>query len=1639
MHEKGNTQKTIFILLLLFVISGPLAALGKQDSSEYQEVDGKENWQKTIDLSEAEPGEYNLLVKAVDSAGNVGHAGPYNIVVDPDSSIPGVSISYPVTGERLGTSFSVVGVAWDDDEVEKVVLAVDEGEFESVQGTKFWSWHYERQGSAQALGDGPHILRVRARDIDGNTSPEISLEVNIDTATPDFTIDTPEAGAVVSGKIEIEGFVQDENGIRKGAVSWDGGKEEEKLSLKKDKDSTIYRFSHTIDTRDLEDGPRLVNLKAEDNTGSTGGTAFLLFVDNAAPEISFLYPGEEELNGNFTVVGRAEDAVGIEALTFRADNGQEGRVELKPGNSLWMQSFDYSGIKSGKKKITFQLSDTAGNSIKEEISFRLNRETDLPRLFCSEYSGEALTFAGTPVFSGWAEDDDGPVAAIEYMVEDLTPWEKIDSTGTWSLSLTDFSAGEGVLKLRAIDRNGTTGETVSIPFSVLPPPGKIFLENLIVEAQGATAWRAGRIFAYGEKAELQGRLEAFSPGTVLYYRFDEGDERKIGLDWNDEKNSARFSIKLSEKETAGRHDLYMRLHNSQQAAGRSDSAQADFRTREVTAHTAWYREAPADENGLVQPLTLEEELLFDTPEETSLSTLFEGMELQGWIAEGDIRSISLDPEIKALRVEKEGRFFSLLPVEEAVIPRFTLEVESKTGVKFSFPVPGLRTDETPPRISLKSPGSSQRMKNTVLIAGEVKDKTEAKTLRCTISLPNEADASPRLVEIELQQIEGQAGAYRFEREINLPGEERTGPVQFRLQTSDAAGNRGIKLFTLLQDSKAPEFHLIVPKGTRPANSDWANEQTLVCGYVRDGSEVSAVQVGEDSFPLEHGFFAGQVNFSGMESLPDSLNLQAKDQLDNVNNVELPLVLDIDRWKPQVRVYVPAEGEAFTESFRISGSAVDREGIDRVEYKINDGEWKTNNIENTFSIPISLSELKADQNSITVRAVDINGYTSDEVMRKFRLSLQEPKISVEKPALGEVVRGKIELTGPTEDENGIKKVGISFDNGNTFQNAQIQEAQADGPSVWSYKIDSTLLANGTNPILLHVEDEAGVDSYYSSLLNVDNSPPEVEIRSPGAGEFFYNSIHLEGRVHDSVEVKSIKISLNAVNEASAETETMENETADEATKEAESTETGFAETESVKTDTGVLLKYIDISELPRGKYLFNMSVQDGAGNSTDLSRPIELHSPQPEAPVFILPLPGDEPGPFFTVEGKIPQVNMEQSLGTTTKRVSLLIDGNIHSLIDVGDDGRFHSRLGPEDGISPGVHELSLRWEHKETIVESEAHEIRYHDEGLWINTDSIHFGDHVGDLFTITGTAGYFEGSPADFESKKEEKEYQKELEDKQPSRVEISFDEGRSFLPIRGTEAWSYRIYRQNHPEGEVRALLRARSESEMVYTRLIFTVDTSPPQIDLYEKIENGRFNNSLYVSGHAFDESGLTDLQISLRPGDKNSYSTPSFIQGMYFDATALGATWFTSGLGMTFMDDNVKLQVQYGYAPEGYTDPETGTYRTARFGGQVLGSKLLANILYIPYDYFLGPKYQQLSASFALGANFSYFNNPGAEESWGIILAGVTAQLEFLKYEFRDRRFLKYISAFAEGQVWLISSDVEPDVAIMPSFGLRLGLF
>jgi hypothetical protein len=224
---------------------------------------------------------------------------------------------------------------------------------------------------------------------------------------------------------------------------------------------------------------------------------------------------------------------------------------------------------------------------------------------------------------------------------------------------------------------------------------------------------------------------------------------------------------------------------------------------------------------------------------------------------------------------------------------------------------------------------------------------------------------------------------------------------------------------------------------------------------------------------------------------------------------------------------------------------------------------------------------------------------------------------------------------------------------------------------------------------------------------------------------------------------------------------------------------------------------------------------------------------------------------------------------------------------------------------------------------------------------------------------------------------------------------------------------------------------------------VDKTPPWIRLVGPQAGGRYNQSLEYTAFAGDDVELKDLTYHLRKGDKAFYGVPGFIQGLYFDFTippfirqiwnnaptifAGGATYMDFGMGLSFFDDNVKIQAQYGFMTQDLYE-KLGGSGGVRYGGHVLGLKLLANVYALPFGSFAGPDWEWLSASFALGANFSLFDlgNEGYSSNGPTWMSALIAQVEFPKVTIPKQKIFRTFSLYTEGQLWFVPTDVDKTV-------------
>ena len=743
-----------------------------------------------------------------------------------------------------------------------------------------------------------------------------------------------------------------------------------------------------------------------------------------------------------------------------------------------------------------------------------------------------------------------------------------------------------------------------------------------------------------------------------------------------------------------------------------------------------------------------------------------------------------------------------------------------------------------------------------------------------------------------------------------------------------------------------------------------------------------------------------------------------DESGNVTSVrEWPFMIDSKSDLPVAEIHLPVEDFVVTRDFEISGVVLDDDGPCKIYYKIDNGQYRLakEELDTSFSIPVALQSMTDNEHSVTVYAVDINGTKGPEFVRNFKVSLEEPKGAVVSPTIEETVKETIRVTGRATDKNGIKAVYVSVDNGNSYNQALGTFGHDKTDTNWSYEFDTRVVQDNTHVLFIKIVDWYGIEGLYSSLINIDNTNPSINLELPLDDSTTTGMVFFSGQTTDNIGLETLFITVRSL--------------------EGKVVSKSLAHTDLVPDE--IITQTLDISSLDNGFYNIELTGTDAARNVTRVSRNIQLNKNKPAAKVDLLyPLNGEHVQGNFNIYGTAVSENAVELL-------ELYIDKNKVAETQLSDSGYYKFALNPEL-IADGQHNIQVTavLKNGKKIV-SNTQYLNYKTVGPWVTIDNFTYGDFAIDRPYLIGNAGYVydEEEVVAAKMKGATKEQKAALDAKTVQKVEISFNNGKTFEQVSKNGKWRYRVENEDIAEGYHFLLVRVTMENgESAITRTIVQVDKTKPSIKLISPGEGGRYNQQLEFSGLAHDDVALKNVTLTLRKGDKASYEVPAFIQGLYFDWHFWGATLFDIGAGLTFFDDNVKLQVQWGQFTESQRKLFTNT--NARYGGNVIGGKLLANVAYFPFRYYFGPDWEWLSANITLGANFSRFSESGAGKAQ--ILSAVLGQIEFPRITFAKQKMFRTIAFYTEGQLWFIPSDVagSDDIkSVVPqiSFGIRVNVF
>jgi len=1019
--------------------------------------------------------------------------------------------------------------------------------------------------------------------------------------------------------------------------------------------------------------------------------------------------------------------------------------------------------------------------------------------------------------------------------------------------------------------------------------------------------------------------------------------------------------------------------------------------------------------------------IFDTQDSNWI--LYDGSKYMFYANLAGPISAELSGASDGLQLEVVDKFITLSAVKDGVYKNVLLTVKDRFGDSYKIEPMNFLADSEAPQLILQTPELHQWLNDTVNISGTIADALGVR--RAEYSLDGGASWRELMLKGDAQGL-----GVTFSEDVDISS-IADGLIKLDLRAYDNAGHIAKVTSAAFKDTTPPEVSVV-----EPLSIDIVNGETLVVFKVNDNGWFNKTEYlmiageGREEKRNEVAIEPLVNTIVGTEEQPidDIMQFIFTDDAKNSTVIEgWDFTIDNQSDLPVAEIHVPNELQVLTRDFTISGVVYDDDGPSTIWYKIDDDEYRSlPEPDTSFSIDVPISTMTDNEHTISVYAVDVNGVKGEVSQRTFRISLEEPKGSVVEPTIDTSVREVITISGVASDKNGIMKVEISLDNGNSYNDAE-------GTENWAYKVDTRAIPGGTQVVFLRITDNYGIKGLYSSLINIDNESPDISLDLPLDDSTSTGMLFFSGYVFDNVEISDLYVTIRNMEKTS----------------------------ESIKRDipiNNIIGETLDITDLPDGFYNVELSGEDKAGNRTNVSRNIHLNKSKPPAVVDVLyPLNGEHKNGRFNIYGQA-----ESNVSAVISSLKLYVDGNFVKETSLTDSGFFKFEITPASEVNTGevdeegnpikqiVTDMTdgTHTYYVEAVLESGqqvpsiTQTITYSSIGPWITLDNFTYGDFAMKRPYLKGVAGYSRDPEEVLAAKAKDasKEFKDAVAAKAVAKVELSFDNGKTFEELSTNEKWLYRVENEDWTEGYHFLLIRATMKNgEVAIERCIVQIDNTAPTVRLIAPGNGGRYNQMLEASGLSKDEVGLEKVTISLRKGDKSSYEVPSFIQGLYVDFHFWGASLFEVGAGLTFFDDNVKLQFLFGQ----YTQEQRDAVNTflkqdispLRYGGNIFGGKLLANISTIPFSFFFGHDFDWLSASIAVGAQFSYFTQTNSGK--GQILSAVLGQLEFPRVHIEGLKMFSTFSMYYEFSNWFIPSDVAGDniesQKRLHAVGIRVNIF
>jgi hypothetical protein len=297
-------------------------------------------------------GNYTLVTRAYDAAGNVGQSSGVVVKVVNDTIAPSVVVTSPVNGSTVNGITTITASASDNIGVSKVEFYKNDVLISATNIVPYkFNW------DTASVTNGTYTLSAKAYDSRGNVGQTSKITITVlnvaavDSTAPTVSITSPSTGSTVGGTVTINAVASDSVGVSKITFYVDG--------VLKATD-TVSPFSCSWNTKTSANGSHTLMARAYDAAGNSrsSSASVTVFNDTTAPTVSITSPTNGAVvSGTVTVNASASDNVGVTKVLFSVDGAQTSIDTASPFSYSW----DTKNAASGSHTLMVKAYDATGN------------------------------------------------------------------------------------------------------------------------------------------------------------------------------------------------------------------------------------------------------------------------------------------------------------------------------------------------------------------------------------------------------------------------------------------------------------------------------------------------------------------------------------------------------------------------------------------------------------------------------------------------------------------------------------------------------------------------------------------------------------------------------------------------------------------------------------------------------------------------------------------------------------------------------------------------------------------------------------------------------------------------------------------------------------------------------------------------------------------------------------------------------------------------------------------------------------------------------------------------------------------------------------------------------------------------------